>query len=342
MLEVVEREAAQGVEQAPVFVQRGDIVAACRVFLADGGVEVQHGRLAQQVEPARHLGPPLGGAVGAGRDAYALSLQVELLHQLAHVQLEVGLVLFHLGADQVAVGACHAHLSLAPPPVQDGEGDAEADVLLVQGVAVGIAQLVARLGQAEAQVDVGLQSGVGAGVGHVALALQLPALHVEDVGAVGVGQQQGFFQVDDEVGDGVVHHHLQVRVLADAEVGTQLLHGVFHFDAGVHAVGFLVQLVHLQLQHFVLADGADVIASLRIGVEGVGVGVVGGGYFEVALCRGQVEELLGGGGGHQFQGLHIGLARLLVAHRLDAFVPLQAVVAEEALPVAHHHGRGLP
>ena len=54
------------------------------------------------------------------------------------------------------------------------------------------------------------------------------------------------------------------------------------------------------------ADGADVISSLRIYIQGVGIGVVGVGYFVVALCFGQVEELLCGIGGNKLKGFYVG------------------------------------
>ena len=79
--------------------------------------------------------------------------------------------------------------SLAAPPVEDGQRDAEADVLLVHGVAPGVLPAVGRLCQTEAQVDVRLQAGVGSGLGHGTLTLYLAALHVLDVGAILGGQQ---------------------------------------------------------------------------------------------------------------------------------------------------------
>ena len=244
--------------------QRGDVVPPGGILFGDGGVHIEYGRFAEDVQLAGDFGTPLGGVVRAGGDADTLSLQVELLDELAHVQVEVRLVLLHLRMDEVAVGACHAHLSLAAPPVQDGEADAEADILLVQRVAVGVFQLVGGLRQAEAQVDVRLQSGIGFGACHGTFALHLAAQHVLDVGAVLVGKQQGGVQVDVQVGHFAANLHLQVQVLLDAEVRAKLLHAVLHFDAGVHPVGLFGQLVQFQLQHLVLADGADVVASLRI------------------------------------------------------------------------------
>ena len=195
---------------------------------------------------------------------YTLCLQVELLHQFADVQVEVRLVLLHLCLHQVAVALGYPHLSLATPPVEDGQRDTEADVLLVHGVAPGILPAVGRLRQTEAQVDIGLQTGIGAGLCHGTLALQPAALHVLDVGAVLGGQQQGFVEVYLEVGHEVLDAHLQVYILLDAQIRTEFLHGIVHLDAGIHAVGLFGELVYLELQHLVLADGTDVVTAARI------------------------------------------------------------------------------
>ena len=124
----------------------------------------------------------------------------------------------------------------------------------------------------------------------------------------------------------------------DAEVGTEFLHAVFHFDAGIHAVGFFGQFVEFELQHFVFADGADVISSLRIYIQGVGIGVVGVGYFVVALCFGQVEELLCGIGGNKLKGFYVGFLGFAITDRFDAPIPLQAVVAKQGLAVSDVDG----
>ena len=98
--------------------------------------------------------------VRAGGYVYPLRLQVELLYEFPYVQVEIRLVLLYLRVDKVSVGTGHAYLSPSAPPVQDWEGNAQADVLLVQWIPVGIFQLVGSLCQAEAQVDVCLQSGI--------------------------------------------------------------------------------------------------------------------------------------------------------------------------------------
>ena len=202
--------------------------------------------------------------VRAGGYVYPLCLQVELLHEFPYVQVEIRLVLLYLRVDKVSVGTGHAYLSPSAPPVQDWEGNAQADVLLVQWIPVGIFQLVGSLRQAEAQVDVCFQSGIGLGARHGTLAFHLAAQHVLYLRTVFVGKHQCGIQVDVQVGHAVVYSHLYKEVFLDAEVGTEFLHAVFHFDAGIHAVGFFGQFVEFELQHFVFADGADVISSLRI------------------------------------------------------------------------------
>ena len=165
---------------------------------------------------------------------------------------------------QVAVALGYAYLALATSPVEDRQRDAEADVLLVHGVAPGVLPAVGSLRQAEAQVDVGFQSGVGAGLGHGAFAFYLPALHVLDVGTVLCGQHQCLAEVYAEVGHGVLDAHFQLHVLLDAQVRAEFLHGIVHLDEGVHAVGLFGEFVYFELQHLVLADGADVVTAACI------------------------------------------------------------------------------
>lgn len=67
-------------------------------------------------------------------------------------------------------------------------------------------------------------------------------------------------------------------------------------------------------------------------------GVVGVGYFVVALCFGQVEELLCGIGGNKLKGFYVGFLGFAITDRFDAPVPLQAVVAKQGLAVSDVDG----
>ena len=149
---------------------------------------------------------------------YALGLQVELSHQLGDVETEVGFILLHLCVHQVAVAFGHTYLPLAPPPIQYGQRNTEADVLLFHGVAPGILPSVGGLCQPEAQVEVRLQTGVGTCLGHGTLALQPATLHVLHFRAILGCQQQGFIQVNAKVGHLSFDAHPQLHILADAQV----------------------------------------------------------------------------------------------------------------------------
>ena len=108
----------------------------------------------------------------------------------------------------------------------------------------------------------------------------------------------------------------------------------------VHGVGLFAETSDFQLQHLVLRDGAYLVSALGHAVERVGIGIVVVCCYHIALCRGQVEEVVACAGRHQFYGLGIVLLCLGVAQRLYAAVPFQRVVAEEALLVAYAHGNG--
>ena len=73
------------------------------------------------------------------------------------------------------------------------------------------------------------------------------------------------------------------------------------------------------------------VTPQREAVERVGSRLVGLRYLQVGLRRGKAEEVVGRLCRHQLHGLGILLACLAEAHRLDAAVPLQRVVAEEVL-----------
>ena len=323
----------QGVQVAP----------AGGVLLLDGSVQVEHAGAAQQVEAAGHLAATQGRAVRPGRHADAHRLQVELPDEFAHVLVEVREALLHLRLHQVALRAGHSHLSASAPPVQDGQGDADAHGLLLGRVAVDLGEAVGSLRQAETEIEAGLQSGIGLGLRHVALGLHPPALQARDVRAVYAGPLQGLALVDHHVRQLVRHPDVRQRVaVGQSQIGTQVQGALLHRDAGVHAVGLLVQQVDLQLEHLVLRRGPDAVTPLGETVERVRLGIVLAGRAVVALRQNVGEKLVHRRGGHQFQRLEIGAAGLLVAQGIDAAVPLQAVVAEERLAVGHVHRHAFP
>ena len=88
--------------------------------------------------------------------------------------------------------------------------------------------------------------------------------HILNLRAVFIGKHQRQVEVDMQVGDVVACIGLELYILLDAEVGTELLHGILHLDAGVHAVRLFCQFVKFELKHLVFADGADVVAALRV------------------------------------------------------------------------------
>ena len=115
--------------------------------------------------------------VRAGGYVYPLRLQVELLYEFPYVQVEIRLVLLYLRVDKGSVGTGHAYLSPSAPPVQDWEGNAQADVLLVQWIPVGI--LSACRTVCVRPKDAGSMSafstGIGLGARHGTLAFHLAA-----------------------------------------------------------------------------------------------------------------------------------------------------------------------
>ena len=68
------------------------------------------------------------------------------------------------------------------------------------------------------------------------------------------------------------------------------MHLIFHFDAGIHYIGFFREFVYLELEHFIFINGAYVISSFGISIQGVGRCMVGSGDIEIGLCSCQIEE----------------------------------------------------
>ena len=233
-----------------------------------------------------------GGLHGAVGNVYTACLEVKLLHHELHVLLEGYHALVHLRVHQFEVRAGHAHLSAPFAPVEDGEAEAHAHVLLVEQVVVALLEVVARLCQAQLQVDVGLEARVGLGVGEVALALYALALHILYVGVVLYGERHGLGQRHIELRHTVVRHHRQLHLVLDIEVAAQVVGGIVYGDLCAQHVGLLVELAHLELQQLVLGDGAYVVAAQGKAVERVGSSLVGERYLEVGLRRGQVEEVV--------------------------------------------------
>ena len=266
-------------------------------------------------------------------DIYAACLQVKLLHHQLHILLEGYHALVHLRVHQFEVRACHAHLSASLAPVEDGEAQAHAHILFVEQVVVAVAQVVARLRQAQLHVYIRFQSRVGLGIGQVALALQALTLHILYVGVVLDGQRHGFGYRHHELRHAVVGHHGEVCTVLDVQVAAQVVGSVVHRYLCAQYVGLLIELAHLELQQLVLGDGAYVVTTQGEAVERVGCRLIGLRYLQVGLRRGKAEEVVGRLCRHQLHGLGILLACLAEAHRLDAAVPLQRVVAEEVLLV---------
>ena len=263
--------------------------------------------------------------------------------EFAHVLIEVREALLHLRLHQVALRAGHAHLSTSAPPVQDGQGDADAHGLLLGRVAVNLGEAVGSLRQAETEIKAGLQSGIGLGLRHARIGLHPSALQARDVRAVHTGPLQGLALVDHHVRQLARHPDVRQRVaVGQSQIGTQVQGALLHRDAGIHAVGLLVQSVDLQLEHLVLRRGPDAVTPLGETVERVGLGIVLAGRAVVALRQNVGEELVHRRGGHQLQRLEISTAGLLVAQGIDATVPLQTVVAEERLAVGHVHRHAFP
>ncbi len=157
-------------------------------------------------------------------------------------------------------------------------------------------------------------------------------------GAVLLGLAEGLVQGNLYVGHAVGQGEGHRLVLRQAQEGAEALLLLLHVDLGVHDVGLLDQAVDLQLQHLVLGDEPDVVASLGHLVERVGRCVVLLCHLQLVLGRSQLEEVSAGVGGDKLQGLGIVLLGLAEAEGLDAAVPLEGVVAEEVLRIADAEG----
>ena len=174
---------------------------------------------------------------------------------------------------QVALRTGHLYLPLPSSPIENGERNAQADILFVERVFVG-SQLPGFLGQSEAEIEVCFQPGVGTYIRYIAFTFQLPADHVLNIRVVFVRHQQGFVQLHAKVRHTVTHFYYQVFITLNAQIRAEFLHAVVHLDAGVHLVGFFGKHVEFQLEHFIFGDGADVVTPPGILIECVCVGII--------------------------------------------------------------------
>ena len=125
-----------------------------------------------------------------------------------------------------------------------------------------------------------------------------------------------------ELGHGIGHDETNGCVLTNAEEGAEALHLFLEGYLGIHGRGFLAEATNLELKHLVLGDGTYLVSALCHAIESVGTGEVASRHFQIALCRGEVEEIGAGAGRDEFDGLGIAFLCLGVAQGFDTLVPL--------------------
>ena len=334
-MEIVAGEAAEGVKECPEGADGADVGTAGRVAFGNGVVEFQKRGLAHDIEAHGHVVAVFGTLSREAGNADLSALHVELRHQLLDVLTEVVHALLATDLCEFEVGLCQLDAAFTAAPVENGKREGNAAVFLRLWMLIGPGHIVARLRETEFQIDVGTQAGIGLCHGQIAFRLSFAQFVISGVGAVLHGQFQRMAKRNFKEGDAVWQNKADGRVLWKTQEGTETLEAFFQTDFGIHDHGFLCEAANLKLNHLVLCDGANLVASLGHAIECVGAGKVASCGLHLAEGACQGEELAAGLCGNQFYGLGIVLLGIGIAQGFNAFVPLERVVAEEVLAVTH-------
>ena len=188
---------------------------------------------------------------------------------------------------------------------------------------IGLGHIVARLRESQFQIDVGTQTRICLCHRQIAFCFPFVQFVIGGVGAVLHGQLQRTAKGDFKEGDAVWQNKADGRILGQTEKGTETLEPFFQADLGIHDHGFLREATNLKLNHLVLCDGTNLIASLCHAIECVGTGKVASCGFHLADGTCQGEEVIASLSGNQFYGLGIILLGIGIAQGFDSLVPLE-------------------
>ena len=225
-------------------------------------------------------------------------------------------------------------------PVLQGDGQGDGGHILTEQMAIGIGKAVGHLVQTDAGVEthaevllhagsLGLTTGFGCGL----TTFQILGIILAGIGdgLGGIDMQRTCHHGDDEFDIGSGLH---------VEIGGQLLGSTDSRDAGIGECGAGIGLFQLEDAEFGLRDAGNLVATLGDGIDGVARG-------QVFLCH--ALHVLGQGEGKE-------LGHSVLAGCLDAIsqfflgtlqlqglylaVPLQGVIEEQVLLIAHGDGDG--
>ena len=318
--------------------QGGDVVALCFLAAVEREGEAVDVGLADDEALAGLLVGQVGQVEGAGGTLDEGLLEVEVADGHDDFFFDADFLLAGGDADDVEVVSGHVVLAFAHAPVDQGDGEGDGDHVLLEGVAVGAAQVFGHLVEADAGVDAGVEAGLLAGTVDFLLGFEDILTELEEVGVVLTGHGQGFVDGDGEASRRAGQDEAQAGVFGQVEEGGEGEHGASEAAGGrLEGVGG-IDVVQLEGEQVSSADGGYLEAFAADVVEGVRAGQLVGCQVVFGLCHGQLEEVGGGLLADLLGVVEVLLLDFLVLQGLDAPFPAEGVVAYEVLRVAHLKG----